>query len=158
VLSPELINIIGITLHKGSFPSGHTTTVFTLAGVICLARVSPALTITALTLATLAGLSRVVVGAHWPIDIFGGAFGGWIAAVIGVALFRRLAHSKNWGKQIPGRGGFNAGLLIIALSLFIHDSGYPDSRLFQDAIAVVCLIILVANFRYFIQSRHSAAQ
>ena len=42
VLSNDLIHIIGITLHKGSFPSGHTTTAFTLAGVICLSRTHPA--------------------------------------------------------------------------------------------------------------------
>lgn len=158
VLSPELINIIGIPLYRGSFPSGHTTAAFTLAGVICLARLHPALNITALTLATLAGLSRVMVGAHWPMDVFGGAFGGWIAAILGVWLFRRLARAKNWGEEIPGRGVFNSGLLIIALSLFLHDSGYPDSRLFQDAIAVVCLIILVANFRFLFKARNPAAQ
>jgi membrane-associated phospholipid phosphatase len=152
VLSNDVIHIIGVTLHKGSFPSGHTTTAFTLAGVICLSRAHPAVMIAALVLATLAGLSRAVVGAHWPMDIFAGAFGGWLAALIGVLLFKRLAQIKNWGTQIPGRLYFNVGLLLIALSLFVHDNGYPDSQTFQYLVAIVCIITIVFNFWYLFKT------
>ena len=150
VLSSDVIHIIGVTLHKGSFPSGHTTTAFTLAGVICLSRTHPAVMIAALVLATLAGFSRAVVGAHWPMDIFAGAFGGWLAAFIGVLLFKRLAQSKNWAdlipSQIPGRIYFNTGLLLVALSLLVYDSGYPTSQPFQILVAIICIITIVFNF------------
>lgn len=158
VLSNDVIHVIGVTLHKGSFPSGHTTTAFTLAGVICLSRAHPAVMIAALVLATLAGLSRVVVGAHWPIDIFAGAFGGWLTALIGVLLFERLAQSKNWGAQIPGRLYFNVGLLLIALYLFVHDNGYPDSQTFQYLVAIVCMITIAFNFWYLLKTKETTAQ
>ena len=116
------------------------------------------LTITAITLATLAGFSRAVVGAHWPMDIFAGAFGGWLAAVIGVLLYKRLAQHKNWGEQIPGQIIFNVGLLIIALSLLNYDNSYPGSQLFQIAIAVVSLIIITINFWHFFKIEKTAAQ
>jgi undecaprenyl-diphosphatase len=57
-------------LTDGSFPSNHTLTSFTLSftifyyhrrlGLICL------------FLSTLIGTSRIFVGVHYPIDIFGG--------------------------------------------------------------------------------------
>jgi len=166
VLSNDLIHIIGVTLHKGSFPSGHTTTAFTLAGVICLSRTHPAIMVTALTLAILAGLSRAVVGAHWPMDIFAGAFGGWLAALIGVLLFKKLANSKNWAdpahnqspSQLPGCMVFNVGLLLITLSLFVHDSGYPASQPFQVVVAIICMSIIVVNFWYFFKIEKTTAQ
>jgi len=153
ILSNDVIHIIGVTLHKGSFPSGHTTTAFTLAGIICLLRAHPAVMVTALILATLAGVSRAVVGAHWPMDIFAGAFGGWLAAIIGVTLFKHLAQSKNWvdtahkqsPTQIPGQRYFNGGLALVAISLFFYDNGYPGSHIFQLTLAVLSLSFIAFN-------------
>lgn len=161
VLSDDVIHIIGVTLHGGSFPSGHTTTAFTLAGVICLLRIHPVLSGIALTLAILAGVSRATVGAHWPLDIFAGAFGGWVAAIIGVHLFKQLAQNKNWNElmpgQIPGQKVFNIGLLIIALTLFVYDNGYPASQPFQYAVGVICFILCASNlWHLFKQSKTPA--
>jgi len=162
VLSSDVIHIIGVTLHKGSFPSGHTTTAFTLAGVICILRAHPAVMITALLLATLAGFSRAVVGAHWPLDIFAGAFGGWLAAFIGVTLFKHLAKTKNWGSQIPGRipgqKYFYGGLALIAISLFFYNNGYPGSHLSQLALAIASLMIIVFNIQHLIKTKENAAK
>ena len=162
VLSNDVIHIIGITLHKGSFPSGHTATAFTLAGVICLLRAHPVVMIIALILATLAGFSRVVVGAHWPMDIFAGAFGGWLAAVIGVLLFKRLAKTKNWGDltpgQIPGQKYFNGGLALVALSLLTYNNGYPDSHVFQLTIAILSLSFIIFNVWHSLKQSPNSSQ
>ena len=166
VLSSDVIHIIGVTLHKGSFPSGHTTTAFTLAGVICLSRLHPAIMITAIMLAILAGFSRAVVGAHWPMDIFAGAFGGWLAALIGVLLFKKLALCKSWAdpvsnqnpSQIPGRMFFYVGLLLITSYLFIHDSGYPTSQPFQIIVAIICISVIAINFWYVFKTEKTTTQ
>ena len=158
VLSNDVIHIIGVTLHKGSFPSGHTTTAFTLAGVICLSRVHPALMITALSLATLAGVSRAVVGAHWPMDIFAGAFGGWLAALIGVVLFKRLVKTKGWVNQIPGQNYFYGGLALVAISLFVYDNGYPDSHALQFAVAILSLSFIVFNIWRLMKTKETVTK
>ena len=145
VISSEVINIIGVSLRGNSFPSGHTTTAFVLAGVICGLRIHPLLSWIAVLLATLAGVSRAVVGAHWPMDIFAGAFGGWITAVIGVLLYQQLANRKQWGTKIPGQLVFNIGLLIIALSLFFYNNGYPTSHVFQYIVATVAIVVIIYN-------------
>ncbi|NOX75955.1 MAG: phosphatase PAP2 family protein [Gammaproteobacteria bacterium] len=121
-LGADMINVIGVELRSNSFPSGHTATAFTLAGIICLRGVHPALAVSVLLLATLAGISRAVVGAHWPLDILAGAFGGWIAAVIGVAL------SRQW--VVPMGRTAQSGIAFVLLAcglalLFWHDVQYP---------------------------------
>jgi len=136
-LGAEMINVIGVELRRDSFPSGHTATAFTLAGVICLRGVHPALAVTALLLAILAGISRAVVGAHWPLDIFAGAFGGWLAAVAGVAL------ANQWTAPMSRMGQTIIGLVLLACGLallFWHDVQYPSAVGLQMGIAVVSVL------------------
>ena len=60
-----------------SFFSGHTTAAFAVASVIaCQYRETRWVPVTAYTLATLAGLSRVYDNRHWMSDIFAGAVFG----------------------------------------------------------------------------------
>ena len=76
MLDHSLFEIIGPTLSHSSFPSGHTMAIFTIAGLAALhyARLVPGLLL--FTLALIGGFSRTVVGAHWPMDVFVGAFAG----------------------------------------------------------------------------------
>ncbi|WP_455218429.1 phosphatase PAP2 family protein [Kaarinaea lacus] len=145
VLAKDVINVIGVSLRGGSFPSGHTTTAFVLAGVICLLRVNPVISWLAIGLATLAGIARAVVGAHWPIDIFAGALGGWLTAIIGVMLFQRLASYKQWQAHVPGQLVFNIGLLVIAINQFFYDNGYPASLPFQYTVAAIAILVVIYN-------------
>tara|TARA_Y100000782_G_scaffold30975_1_gene34365 strand:+ start:810 stop:1634 length:825 start_codon:yes stop_codon:yes gene_type:complete len=92
VLSVEEFHIIGDVLKKYSFPSGHTTTAFSMAGFILLTFQSVALRSTVLVLAVLAGFARISVGAHWPEDVFAGAALGLILAFVG-AYFSQTSFS-----------------------------------------------------------------
>ena len=74
-----------------SFPSGHAANSTMVFGALALLLASPghrrvALT-AALTLALLIGLSRPMLGVHWPSDVVGGwAFGGlWLLLCWAVA-------------------------------------------------------------------------
>ena len=140
VLGADSVHVIGEALNKNSFPSGHTATAFTLAAAICLRGVHPALAITALLLATLAGISRAMVGAHWPIDILAGALGGWLAVVIGLRLYARWpvpAHPA--AKQV-----ITAILIACALSLLlVHESGYALANPVQMTLAIISLSYLL---------------
>lgn len=93
VLSIEEFHIIGDVLKKYSFPSGHTTTAFSIAGFILLTYQNIALRSVALTLALLAGIARISVGAHWPEDVFAGAALGLILAFVG-AYFSQQPFSR----------------------------------------------------------------
>lgn len=154
VLGAEQVHVIGEALNKNAFPSGHTATAFTLAAVICLRGVHPALAVGALLLATLAGISRIMVGAHWPLDVLAGALGGWLAALIGIRLYARWpAPSRPVARLIIG-----LTLMGCALSLLlIHDSGYPLARPLQLILASISLVaIFWAGWEMFLVARQKS--
>lgn len=70
-----------------SFPSGHTTTMFAVFGVLSL--LSPRLGLASLLLAIPVAASRIIVGAHYPSDVAGGLFLGLASALIVARIFAR---------------------------------------------------------------------
>ncbi|TVP13767.1 phosphatase PAP2 family protein [Shewanella sp. KCT] len=76
----ETLNIVGEIRLKHSFPSGHTATAFLFAGTLFFAYRQTQIKCLAITFASLVGLSRIVVGAHWPEDVIMGAFVGLFCA------------------------------------------------------------------------------
>ncbi len=59
-----------------SFPSGHTSMVFSVATVFASQYSSPVPEIAYMT-ASLVGLSRIYLSRHWSTDVWTGAFLGW---------------------------------------------------------------------------------
>lgn len=136
LLDAATLHIIGPAFKAGSFPSGHTTTIFTLAGVVALHFPGRWHTRSLAVLALLVGLSRSVVGVHWPVDVLAGAGGGWLAAVAGTWLARRWA----WGLSGPAQALFAVLLLGCAATLLVgQKTGYGVEN-WQRLIAVVCLL------------------
>jgi membrane-associated phospholipid phosphatase len=134
----DAVHVIGPVLMANSFPSGHATTCFAVAGVLTLGFGARIWTFLLIVIAAVAATSRVVIGVHWPLDIFGGAFGGWIAAAISLELARRslafgLLPSVQW----------ILGVLLAGCALaliFGFDTGYPQTAVFQRIVGAVCLI------------------
>lgn len=135
VLEAGSFQQIGQKLYVHAFPSGHSTTAFLVAAVLILAwpkddhRGRAALVF--LSLAALIGLSRIAVGAHWPLDVLTGAAGGWIAGSLGVWLSSRL---RFW--QRPGGVRALATVAVAtSLAMIFVDLGYPQARLYQIGLA-----------------------
>jgi undecaprenyl-diphosphatase len=84
------VHVVGKTLRHNSFPSGHSNTVFT--AVTILALYFGGYFFYGYLAAFLIALSRVYVGAHFPLDTAGGAIMGCFAAMLIIALFR----SRKW--------------------------------------------------------------
>ena len=137
VLDATSFTVIGPAHRSNAFPSGHTTTAFLAAGLLCLHYRSRMVLLSALALAALAGLSRAVVGVHWPIDILVGAAGGWVCAVVGTRLAARWA----WGRG----PGVHAVLVAVGLGCAIAllaglKTGYPTAMPLQRAIGSVVIL------------------
>ncbi len=80
----------GISSDLWSMPSSHTTYACLLAAAI--SAMYPRLRYVAGALAVLVGMARVVVGAHYPSDVF-------IGAAIGLSL-GRTAMARGWGERL----------------------------------------------------------
>ena len=96
---PELIDTVGpfdfrtmswLDWAYQSFPSGHATTAFALCFTVSflLPRSFPWM----LALAVLIALSRIVVGAHYPTDVIGGA----VVGTLGAYLVRNAFVALGW--------------------------------------------------------------
>ncbi|HRE53711.1 MAG TPA: phosphatase PAP2 family protein [Candidatus Competibacter sp.] len=139
LLSGEQFHIIGRVLLTRSFPSGHAATAAMVVGVIVLHlsdRGRTWLAAPLLALVGLVGLSRVVVGAHWPADVLAGAAGGWLAAVGGMLWARRWP----WGASPAGRRWLTLILTACALAALLHyQNGYPQAAAWQRLLASLSL-------------------
>ena len=142
VFSARDIHIIGPAHTHGGFPSGHTVTAFTVAGLwICYLR-SGLARAGVVAWACVVGLSRVMVGVHWPADVLAGACGGTICVWLGVAVARRW----RWGLR-PGPHLFFVALLAVAAAmLFNHDGKYHDAIWLARFTSVAALIGGLAEY------------
>ena len=68
-----------------SFPSGHSAAAFAFASVLSI--YYPDWSEAAFTVAGLIGLSRVLLGVHYPTDILAGALLGISSAMLGYQLY-----------------------------------------------------------------------
>lgn len=132
----DLFEIIGPPYHHHSFPSGHSTSIFLVAGVLSAFTRDWKTRILIFIVASVSGFSRVAVGVHWPQDVVAGAFGGLLSASIGLVLAKKIPS----GLGVKVHLGFLIVALACLLSLFLDDDGYPSSVWLIWPVAGVILI------------------
>lgn len=81
--------ILGLNLTDSySFPSGHATIAWALAGV--LANKEPKWKWGLYLLATLISFSRIYIGKHYPLDVIVGGLAGWGIGAVALYLTKRF--------------------------------------------------------------------
>jgi membrane-associated phospholipid phosphatase len=133
VLALDVFNTIG-PRHSAanSFPSGHAAAIMTLAATLILIAQRRIWFLVLFPVAVLIGLSRVVVGVHWPLDVVAGIFGAWLAAVVAI----HVAQRWRWGLRLGPQRGIAFLLMLCALVLPWHNAGHPEVQWLQAIIAV----------------------
>jgi len=135
VLSPDTFHIVGDILKRYSFPSGHTTTAFALAGFVMLSFKQIWVQASAFILALIAGWSRVSVGAHWPEDIFAGAVLGLAIAWLAAGLSKK--SFSDWGNW--------AAAVFLALAALAGNLTLPADFPEIASIAQVRLVFVIVT-------------
>ena len=90
VVEPEA-DIYDIAAQGYSFPSGHSTNAATVFGALAVNLRRRWVTVVAIVLPLLTGISRFVVGAHYPTDVVA----GWLLGVISVLIVRLMQKRLN---------------------------------------------------------------
>lgn len=131
VLDAAELTVIGWRITSLSFPSGHTASAFAVAS-IWLALLGWRRALPLLAVACLVGFSRVAVGAHWPMDVLGGALAGTLGAWLGL----HLSQHFRWGLR-PAVHWSLVGIAVIAVATLPFDGqGYPGSLPWRIAVTI----------------------
>ena len=83
------LSIISFDSKWHSFPSGHTATIF--AFIFCMVLLFPKIKNILMTVAIIIASTRVIVGAHFISDIFGGALVAYLSSIF---ISKNLASKK----------------------------------------------------------------
>jgi membrane-associated phospholipid phosphatase len=82
-----------------SFPSGHTTTAFTMALIMAHMINKKFWSLILPALALLAGYSRVYLAQHFPTDVLAGMCIGIVSAILSLIIFREIFKRKTNPKE-----------------------------------------------------------
>jgi membrane-associated phospholipid phosphatase len=138
VLAADVIHIIGPAYGSRSFPSGHTTTAFVLAGVLSLSFRPYWVMVLSVMVAAGVGISRMAVGVHWPLDVTAGAALGWLCAIAGTYWAARW----RWGVSLTGQRVLASLLFLTTLGLLFFFKEYaPLAAMLPKGIAVSVLML-----------------
>lgn len=137
VLAADSFHTLGNIFGSKTFPSGHSTAAFALAGVIALNPFSNSIRISVLIFAFMIGLSRITVGAHWPMDVLAGMVIGWTCAIAAAWLSRYIPGTA---RAVQMMTSFILVATVIYLVFFHHD-GDKQARFLEITVPLVCLAL-----------------
>lgn len=136
-------NLVGKALKNGSFPSGHSLTALVFATIAFYFFRNRYVRILLLCLGGAIALSRVMVAAHWPVDVLVGSAFGILVSVAAVVT----AQHFSWGFKIPLHL-FIVFLLVVAALMILtgHDGGYPQALLYGKIVAFTALFVFIIEY------------
>ncbi len=142
ILAPEAFHLIGQGFHRSSFPSGHSFTAFSMITILYYFANQLHVRLSLLALGLTIAVSRVMVGAHWPVDIL---VGGALGILTSLAAFE-LAKRWQWGLTVPMHLFTLSLHLIATFTLFVNYGGYPDAQWFAYCVAVASLAFFISEY------------
>jgi membrane-associated phospholipid phosphatase len=150
VLPADQFHLIGYKLETISFPSGHSLTSFACAMVLIFGlNLRGWKMLAVLLLAVLISLSRIAVGAHWPIDILAG---GTIGIICGYASIKvaMIAHKKFVFLESNSFLWLQAiAVCLSSASLFMTRMGYRIALPWQAIVGLMGVLVPL----YFIYNK-----
>jgi len=131
VLPAGSFHIIGPRLTVVSFPSGHSATITAFAAILFMHARNGWARSGLVALVLLVGLSRVAVGAHWPMDVLAGWLVGLVIAVVSYVMAERWTI----GLRLPVQSGIIVLALLCAGALLWLEPYMSEARVLRWLIA-----------------------
>jgi len=130
-----------------SLPSGHSLTIFAAITVLLHILIiekkaqHPGLwSILLMLIASVVAISRITVGAHWPLDVLAGAVLGGVSGFSGLYLTDRYTSWWRWMSNVKF-----TGLHIITLLLFLYILVARESFIAIYWLSAVVGMFVIAN-------------
>lgn len=149
VILMDSVHLLGPVLRSGSFPSGHAAAA--MAASLTLVRFTSSrwLAVVAILWGILVSLSRVFVGAHFPMDVLGGAMCATVAFIGLDALLWPLLEDRIPEKPVLSStlfrtalfGEIAAGLYVVSL----YPSYYSELPSLGTFVGF-CILVFLAVF------------
>lgn len=139
VFPEDSINLYGILLTKNSFPSGHSAAAFFLARLMTWKRKEFKVHFIWIFFGINAALSRVVIGVHFPIDVFIGSLIGYYGThfLLKFKLLDKISIIRFISRITPF-----FGFLISGAYLILYEERIPEYEFFT-------LPLVTISFFYF---------
>ncbi len=152
-LLTEEFNLVGRALKNGSFPSGHSLSALVFVSTAYYFFRNPALRVALLLVGGLVALSRVMVAAHWPVDVLVGSALGILVTVAAIVTAQKFSLGFRKPMHL-----FIVCLLLTAALMILggHNGGYPQALLFAKVIALFSLIVFICE--YFLPAQQSRSR
>lgn len=138
-LALEDFNLIGHLLKHGSFPSGHSFTALAAVTLYACQIKRGWATVILLVLGSSFALSRVMVGAHWPLDVLVGSALGALVSLLCVFIVQNM----NWLRHQSMLNVYAFILSLVLLRLPFYNSHYPDTLYFQCLATGIALFFVI---------------
>jgi membrane-associated phospholipid phosphatase len=143
VLPPDAFHLTGPLYLTHSFPSGHTVAAFAVAANFAWFLQRAWMRWCAFAMALLVGLSRVGVGAHWPLDVVAGMGVGTLSVLLGLLLARRW---QSWGLSAAAHFLLVALLAGCAVGLLLRQPEYRLALWWTRGIATLALALTAWDY------------
>lgn len=141
ILDPSSFYIMGKTLTYFSMPSGHTLTAFAIltAFYFSMDVHKRSAYRWLFVVATLAGLARIAVGAHWPADVCAGAAVGLFSGIAGARLTQsipaRALVPQAWLMRIISAAGLVGVYILLTTTI-----DFPQTKPAQWVAAAIASV------------------
>lgn len=129
-------HLIGDKVSGHSFPSGHTMSAFAVAAAIGLYSSRRSVLLVMLLLASLSGLSRIMIGVHWPADVTLGAALGIACGYIALLIAQRITLYLTTLKWLV-----YSAYLLISIRLLWYGTYYDGVQLAVKIVAIIALLV-----------------
>ncbi len=146
----DFLYVVGETRLHHSFPSGHSTSAFLFTGTLLMVMQDKKSKWALLMGAAMVALSRILVGAHWPVDTLAGALLGLSCAYVASYVPLVRLSPRHW-KILVG---------ILLLTLVVCQYKETSSQMAWQIIGLRWGLLLLAGMlvlRQYLQSRQPLA-
>lgn len=140
ILSLDEFYQFGEILKFRGFPSGHSSTAFSLLGTFFYAREDNKRGVLFFFAALLIVFSRIAIGVHWPVDILAGSMIGLTT----IYLISIKLRTYTLGFKVELATGIF--LLLICISILFYDPRMPGMQMLQWIFGIGGTTCIISRF------------